>query len=1516
MEFHADPANVMEDISPSHASAPVKRFPARRAPAGGGELAILATATATATLPAAATTAVQVVHTEEECNALIKRIRQLESESALLSKTLTKVCDENSRLSGQIATLEEKVRTLAQEPLKNTSVLHSLFEPEKTGWFGGSKSAAKAQLQELSDALQSEFITYKASHTSSNEEVQALVEGLHNAHLSAQELSAVVSNQQELISGGSLAVNVRIVPFDESIGDAATVRELQKQLQEVREQAELTERQLRSSEAEVHATKAENARLRNELVAISVPAAAAASGSRRPLGSAPSLSENAATGALERVTSERDELRSALEEVRCCADEKETDLALHNEKAAQLQQTLAQMELGHTEELSKFRQQLTESSTSLMACGHCDALRQELEEIIRDASASTVTVQDLCTRMLDVMVQHEGKKSAFEKKIAGSVEQLSREQQQLHHSVLTDDYVELSAERESLSQEINSCRQHIAVLEAKRNVTSGAADANALSDAQVLETLRKTKKHISKLEAERSELLVQLQQAQSSAVALDTEMRELRARSEEDKQRVSFLLKKCSVATAEAQGVAAQLESFEERVEKQSLELKQERRKTEKMAELQRQFDELSKEKKALEDRLAATQKVEERLVKAKETIAYMELAQSSTINMSQYAELKAEKERLQNTMKPLERKLEEAKQEIDRLKAVTDAQQAISCTQNSNVRAWQDQVTALSESEAKLRDKVSMLSTENARLTKVNTSLEQQMNDMQDGIKAMAEHLEKDRASAKATAEANSQKQIQTLSDELAQARATIAEVQARDGQYVAEGLYQSVVAERDRASEEKSRMAVELEKRKSEISLYRQTIADLEQENDQRVREIEELQDRYQRDRAALSDRLAKEQARTAQLSSDMEGLTEQVSMMEAAAAKQTATIRELEQTTAKQKRVFEDKCRREEALSDEIRRLNGQIVLLQANEESAALHREGRRSNGDGHPTAIAAAVVPVSASGFEAPALGLENATVAEPDAGVKVTDCAVSSLMSDRFTDAAAPHASSAPEASCIDAFRKRIEDLKRDRDHLADELKRTQAQHTIDSADKQRTITALQTQIKNRMSTNDRNAYEAELTKSAALRKSVEALMEENAILRRQTGVAQASVVNVPASASSVAMAEAQKMDVLQLQSQLQTQQAAFDSAVASAARVAETYEARVQELEAQLRDAEEALAAATAAGGGDIGKDGDSSSLGKPVKRKAKKTKKKKTLMEQVNAMEDGDDIFAAAPSSDAVNAATQNYVDAAQLQTSLMLAQREVAQLKSENTELKATIVELTNQLKCAEDRLQVLQEDLKTVQAAADEERRGLQKLNDSSEPSLHERQLLRQPGDDSFSLNGVGGAVKSARSPRDSSIANVEMQMRRCQDEVERLTKENKNLRYKLERGEVHRGPPASCGVEAEAASEKSAADDVRKLQLQLRQKDAEMRALADQLIPAKEKLAEYMAMGDRLGLQYPFPPELGGSTVLRLKALHLPINLRSVSAPAVAAQQPRKPRSDGQGDVVSPPPRTPKGRRAL
>ncbi|KPA74075.1 hypothetical protein ABB37_09375 [Leptomonas pyrrhocoris] len=1476
--------------------------------------------------------AVQDVSSEDEANALVRRLRQLEREGAMLSNTLTKVCDENGRLTGQVAALEMKLTALAEQPLQETSVLQSLFEPDKKGWFGGSKAAAREQLEQLCEALKAEFMAYKASHASSNDEVQALVEGLHNAHLNAQELGKLVHEQQQTMSSTAAAVSIRVVPVAEQT-DAGAVQELQAQLRRAQEQRDKADEQLRSLQVELRALKVENTTLRNDAIAAAVAAPAVATVKTTPR-SQPAV-DTATADALARASAERDALRDELARMRNSLVEKNKEAATHKQKVEEMRNQLTAKDSVHSEELDSLKQQLAHFFNLSKTCSRCDELRQELARARDELAASQATVQDLRNQIVDSTVKQERKYRALETKLAESSEQVSAKEHQLRQSAPADDYEKLKSEQESLTREVELYQQRIAFLEDAQK--GKVAEANlSMDESEVLELLNNSKDRISKLEFERDRLVVELQQAQTYAAARDAEARTLRQRSDEDKQRVTFLLKKCASLTSDVRSATAQLDTFKEQFDKQSLELRQEKRSTENMAALQKQLDDVTKEKKLLEDRLSATQQMEERLVKAKETIAYMELAQSSNINMSQYAELKAEKEKLANTMEPLQRRLEESKAEIERLKSVTDAQQAISSTQNNNVRTWQDQVTALSESEAKLREKLGMLTSENTRLTQVNASLEQQMNDMQDGIKEMALHMEQDRAASKATAEANTQKEIQNVRNELAQARATIAEVQARDGQYVAEGLYQSVVVERDKANEDIKRLNGELEKRKSEILIYRQTISDLEVENDERVKEIETLQDRYQADRTALNDRLTKEQKRAAELTSTNAAHTAQIAAMDAEAQKSKTAIAELQEKATKQQRAFEDKCRREEALSNEIKRLQGQISTLQAAAAEDGNHNGAAAVQGTNNGT-TAVAALPVIAVTEVQPA---KTAELPAPAFEREVSSRSEASSSSAPPAPVAAPAASSVasgPDPIVIEAFQKRIYDLQTENERIAGEMKRTQLQRQIDTEEDRHTITMLQTQLKNKMSSSDRTAYTAAIAKADSLKKSVESLMAENAQLKQQLSVNQAPA-NQAVSASSLAIAGSHQMDMLQLQAQLQEQKATFNIAMEKAAQDREAYEAQIQELEEHLHEAQEAAAAAprtavmvpslsssaagaaaTAEGAEEGEHDGavvDSSPLGKPTKKKVKKIRKKKTLAEQVGPIDDGEDILAAAPApavaSTATNAAAQD------VQSSLAQAQRELTQLKAENTQLKATIADLTAQLQQAEEDVAAAHEDLELAQTSMDEERRDLnkqialmQEQKTMRQQSLDERQTSTRSGNSSFTNVGGKGSF------RNQAIADSQMQLRRCQDELDRLQMENRDLKNRLARADATEKESPTMSQDGPATARHG---ELRKLQKKLKQKDAEIKALADQLMPTKEKLVEYMAMADRLGLQYPFPPELEGATVMRLKALHVPVDPRAASAPAQtqAAQrrQPTRSNAGGRAEDLSPPPRAPRKRTAL
>ncbi|CCW65028.1 unnamed protein product [Phytomonas sp. EM1] len=100
---------------------------------------------------------------------------------------------------------------------------------------------------------------------------------------------------------------------------------------------------------------------------------------------------------------------------------------------------------------------------------------------------------------------------------------------------------------------------------------------------------------------------------------------------------------------------------------------------------------------------------------------------------------------------------------------------------------------------------------------------------------------------------------------------------------------------------------------------------------------------------------------------------------------------------------------------------------------------------------------------------------------------------------------------------------------------------------------------------------------------------------------------------------------------------------------------------------------------------------------------------------------------------------------------------------------------------------------------------------------------------------------------------------------------------------------------------------AAAGDLKRLRKQLHRQEAELAALLAELLPTKAKLLEYVAMGDRLGLPYPFPPELEGAAVVRLKAMKAP---RARKGGSTRAQ--KRPSELTGGSPEARPPRRGKG----
>ncbi|KAH8618798.1 hypothetical protein ERJ75_000244400 [Trypanosoma vivax] len=206
---------------------------------------------------------IQVVYSQQEGDALVRKLRQFERENASLANSLTKICDENARLAQVIAQQQIKCDGLNSGILASAPALRTLFEPEKTGWFGKNKSS-RDDLQKLMEDVQREYVEYCASHTSTNEEVQALLAELKSAHVSTQNLSVIVREQQEAISKGPLAVTVRIVSV-ENENDAFAMQELQRDVERYRMREDELLDQIQVLQAEIEAKVSEVARLEHGL---------------------------------------------------------------------------------------------------------------------------------------------------------------------------------------------------------------------------------------------------------------------------------------------------------------------------------------------------------------------------------------------------------------------------------------------------------------------------------------------------------------------------------------------------------------------------------------------------------------------------------------------------------------------------------------------------------------------------------------------------------------------------------------------------------------------------------------------------------------------------------------------------------------------------------------------------------------------------------------------------------------------------------------------------------------------------------------------------------------------------------------------------------------------------------------------------------------------------------------------------------------------------------------------------
>ncbi|RNF12342.1 hypothetical protein TraAM80_00353 [Trypanosoma rangeli] len=864
------------------------------------------TSTASAVLSSGAT---QVVHSLEEGNALMKRLRQLESENASLANALTKVCDDNARLARHVSQQEEKCTELSTSPFAGTSVLHSLFEPEKTGWFGGSKAAAREGLEQLMQELQNEFVEYQASHASSNDEVQALIGELQNAHMNAQRLSAIVHEQQDVISRGPLSVAVRILP-SQTEAERVLLNDLRLELERRSEREQELRQELRSTREELQIKTVENTRLQRDLQSL--------------------RQEGSHTNEVE-LQYMNDEIARLKTEVAQLQKALTTEEQLHKLKVNENNMLLQRL----NEAENRPRAPATEERTppQELPCDRCSKLQQECDVLNGRLQTVTREVQQLEVRLSELRQANELEVDELQREKAGL-------EQKLYHSVARDTLTAAEARNKQLSQELeftaSRAKQLEELLEQEREQRASAASRSGdrgestLDDLEILSTLERNKARVERVEFQRNQLIEEVKQLRAVAAAKEEELIRLTRASQEDKQRINFLLKRCVTLTSDLNSSVTAKDALVEEKEAAQLELKKLRRESEETVKLHQNLAELRQKNDALQDRLSNVEVLENELVKAKETIAYMELAQSRTINVSQYAELQSQNSKLSNTLEPIKKQLEEARRELGRIKEENESLHAVLTRQQNTIKSHEEQAAALQANDAKMREKVNQLSGENARLRDVNETLEAQMTNMQDGIKEMAVKLEQERTRAQVAAEATYKEENAQLQRKLDAANATLATVRATQDNFVPEAIHKTTLAEKGRVSEELRQKTFDLDKLKSEILIYRQTIDDLETENEEHVRQIESLQATHQKERGATAERLAAEAKKIAGLNEELEELRSRVGNLQQSEERLLLHQKEMETAAQKHRRAFEDKCRQEEKLLETVAAINQEMEV----------------------------------------------------------------------------------------------------------------------------------------------------------------------------------------------------------------------------------------------------------------------------------------------------------------------------------------------------------------------------------------------------------------------------------------------------------------------------------------------------------------------------------------------------------------------------------------------------------
>lgn len=725
-------------------------------------------------------------------------------QNAKLSERLALVCKENSNLTAELVVLQKKNDDLIKAPFQQDSPLGQLFNPNNR-----SKNTAKEQLQKLCDALQKDYVEYKLNHTHSDEEYDALLKRFESAQHTSSDLANLLKNQPNF-----------------------------------------------SSTEEESSLEAENERLKKELFRVQQELVARASNvSVQP----------PRYGAKDKSYGEEqlNQLKILQEEIESIKSALTTEKKLHKSKCTEsdaLSSELERLRREHRAEQKKVKESRDTGGVEEKAfyCGQCDSLRLEREEWQRKFEEAQEAIHQHRSQMMENVSAAEKKYALLESKYIETQHALEEKKLELRNSVPKSVLDKISIEKTYAEHEGKLLKDRIKHMETIRR---GSADGGEVEDeAEILSALEQYKERITTLEFEKGELIKQTEALEAVLKTEEEKQQQLHQKSLEDGQRVAFLLKKSAGLAADLRKLQIEEKNALEMLEVVNTELQHTRKRVEAIPALQKKIETLTEENTVIQTQLTDFHQTNCRLEQAQERIAYLEAKLSSTVGLEEFAEVQAEKKKLEGQLSPLQRDLEEVQKQLE---LVTSDKELLVRELDSKknleeeaatVGDLKDQLQGAQEAQKLMLEKLARMKEENNRLTSLNTSLDAQVVHMQSGIAEMAVHLEKERTAAKEAADKSAEKEIVRLREELERAKSTIAGVQATEGQYIAEGLYLSAVEEKQELLDEVQRKTIELEKKKSEIYIYRQTIAELEAENDEHVQDIEQLQKTVEEQRATL--------------------------------------------------------------------------------------------------------------------------------------------------------------------------------------------------------------------------------------------------------------------------------------------------------------------------------------------------------------------------------------------------------------------------------------------------------------------------------------------------------------------------------------------------------------------------------------------------------------------------------------------------------------------------------------